>query len=338
VSQKVTRNEYRIRFWWRAACYALAVGGALALCACTQKEDSSQVSQKTARREAASLTPTQPRRSEGRPAHAGKEKQPTSASVSLPPQTQPGESTGTLSADARQVWAEPLPSVPLESLIPEPDESDLPPAEGKTVLLYVYDRVRRGPAAGIEFYARPPATHRGPFVTNKAGFTRIFIAPGHENDTSIELEFLGNFIPLLSDDIRLWQGNEKDRRVQLDLKKVGPHGALFLPIVPVVRAEVAVYEDVMKRMINVPVTLTPLNALAREPLTLTAGAEDEIEAARFAIPAREGDTYRVSVGENVNTGPMDIGIFTVRKYREPILLRVNLFAARPPLEIITAEH
>lgn len=260
---------------------------------------------------------------------------PTSSSLRVSPQGA-ALATVTTTSSLRLCWLPALTTSPAE-LIPEPDETGLAAVPGPSVRLFVFDRVHLRPAADVAFYPASSATHHGPFVTNQAGFTRIWLAPGHEKDTAVELEVMGNVMPLLSEQIRLLPSNPQDRRFRLPLQPVA-RDTVFLAVVPVVRVEVGVYEDTYKRMINVPVTFTPANAVTREPLTLTAGAEDEMEAARFCIPAREGDTYRVSVGENINTPAHEVGVFTVRAYREPIQLRINLYPGVAPLEVISTEH
>lgn len=233
-----------------------------------------------------------------------------------------------------------LPELPgsLQDIIPPFDDTGLPPAREPALRVFVFDRVNLRPVSGFAMYSVSPATVGGPFVTNSKGFAHISISSGWEKSNNVELELFANYQPLLSGEVRLWPSNAPDRRFRLSLSKLGTRETEPLLVVPVVRAEVAVFELPYRRMINVPVTMTPLNAVVREPLTLPAGAEDEVIAARFAIPAHEGDTYRVSIGENPNTGPKDIGIFTVRAYREPIELRINLYVGPPPLEVITTEH
>jgi hypothetical protein len=237
---------------------------------------------------------------------------------------------------ARKPWLPELTSTPAE-LIPPVDETDLPPPSGASVLVFVFDRYRLKPVSGLTFYAVAPSTRGGTFVTNRAGFMRVTLAPGHENDAVAELELRENYMPYFDGPLRLLPSNDEDRRFRLPLERVA-RDTVLLMVVSAVRAEVAVYELPYRRMINVPVTLTPLDAITRDPLTLPAGAEDELVVARFCIPACEGDTYRVRIGENVNTGAMDIGTFTVRAYRDPIQLRINLYAGPPPLEVITTEH
>lgn len=253
----------------------------------------------------------------------------TLASASVPDVRPAGKS-------GRPSWLAPLTSSPAE-LISSGETGSVPRGASPSIRLFVYDRVNKCAVKGLALYGVSSVMVGGPFVTNDSGFATLALAKGHERDESVELEVMGNYQPIFDEQVRLWPSNASDRRFRLSLKPTAKD-TVFLPVVPVVRAEVSVYELPYKRMINVPVTLTPLQAVVREPLTLTAGAEDEPEAARFAIPAHEGDTYRVSVGENLNVGPKDIGIFTVRRYREPIELRINLYAGSPPLEVITTEH
>lgn len=241
-----------------------------------------------------------------------------------------------VSQSARPSWLAPMTSSPAE-IISSAETGSVQRGASPSICLFVYDRVNKCGVKGLALYGVSPATVGGPFVTDDLGFATLALAKGHERDESVELEVTGNYQPLFDEQIRLWPSNARDRRFRLSLKPTAKD-TVFLPVVPVVRADVSVYELPYKRMINVPVILTPLQAVVREPLTLTAGAEDEPDGARFAIPAHEGDTYRVSVGENLNVGPKDVGIFTVRCYREPIELRINLYAGPPPLEVITTEH
>ncbi|MGC8741260.1 MAG: hypothetical protein ACP5QZ_01340 [Candidatus Sumerlaeaceae bacterium] len=277
---------------------------------------------------------------------AAKRVEPPSTSASLYTQSAPTMTTtaalasGTVARQpARSRWLPELTSSP-QDIISTFEKSALPPASASSpsLCVFVFDRVNLQPVSDFAIYGYGGSTVGGPFVTNGGGFTRILLAPAKGKLDEVELEIFANYQPLSGEEVRLWPSNPPERRFRLRVGDAKTTSALFLPVVPVVRAEVSVYELPFRRMINVPVTLTPLEAVVRESLTLPSGAEDEPVAARFAIPAHEGDTYRVSIGENINTGPKDIGIFTVRRYRDPIELRVNLYVGPPPLEVITTEH
>ncbi len=251
---------------------------------------------------------------------------PNSAAVPRSPGAGPSVSAETSPTEAAGGTAWPDDGSPdTAQVVPPVDEQGLEAKPGAdNVRLFLYDRAGRRAASNVTLEAMGSPLVGGPWKTNRSGFALIQIDPSAKSAAPPKLRLGGNWLVYGRDSLKIHPAMNADLASIVDLKRT-ENDTVRLDVIPAVEVtlEISSRADGDALFSGAPVTVRPVKALAKSPVTLNL-SDTKTDLPRFRVPGRIGDVYAVRMEESYQGAPQDLFEFRVEDPTKPVLYRLNL--------------